>query len=88
MLLRAVFWISVVALLMPHGPDLGLGHKPTTIAELAAAPSAGCAGHEAGCAMALGVLDPFQSVAVRSLAQVKADIEQAQREAAHKPGAD
>lgn len=25
MILRAIFWIGVVALLMPHEPDLGLG---------------------------------------------------------------
>jgi hypothetical protein len=26
MIFRAVFWIGLVALLMPHEPDLGLGH--------------------------------------------------------------
>jgi hypothetical protein len=25
MILRAIFWIGLVSLLMPHGPDLGLG---------------------------------------------------------------
>lgn len=25
MILRAIFWIGLVALLMPHEPDLGLG---------------------------------------------------------------
>jgi hypothetical protein len=25
MILRAIFWIGVVAVLMPHEPDLGLG---------------------------------------------------------------
>ena len=25
MIFRAIFWIAVVALLMPHEPDLGLG---------------------------------------------------------------
>jgi hypothetical protein len=38
-----------------------------------------CKDHAAACVTALGALDSVQSVAVRSLAQVKADIEEQER---------
>lgn len=40
MLLRAVFWIGLVSLLMPHEPDLGFGRPGTSsTAGIAAVPT-------------------------------------------------
>lgn len=64
MILRALFWIVVVAIFMPHEPDLGLGRP-----ESAASP-------------VLGLLDNLHIFSVRSFAQVKAEIEESQRERA------
>lgn len=82
MIFRAIFWIGLVSLLMPHEPDLGFGRPgagaslPSQIASLAASglpkPGATCS---AACAGGLGLLDMFQTATVRSLSQVKADID-------------
>lgn len=82
MIFRAVFWIGLVSLLMPHEPDLGLGRPgagaslPSRIASLVAPglpkPGEACS---AACAGGLGVLDMFQRVTVQSLAQVKTEID-------------
>jgi hypothetical protein len=82
MILRALFWISVVAVLMPREPDLGLGRPSVTGAvtqSLQGGSKVDCASYEKACATAFGVLDSFQSVAVRGLADVKADIQSEQR---------
>jgi hypothetical protein len=83
MIFRAVFWIGLVSLLMPHEPDLGLGRPgagaslPSRIASLVTSglpkPGEACS---AACAGGLGALDMFQRVTVQSLAQVKAEIDQ------------
>ncbi|SRR5258706_8737223 len=90
MLLRAVFWIGLVSLLMPHEPDLGFGRPhagpalPTVdgawMKQAVAAPGAVCTQHAAGCQSGASMLDSFRLVALRSLEQVKADIERSQRE--------
>jgi hypothetical protein len=82
MIFRAIFWIGLVALLMPHEPDLGYGrpgaHLPnwlppgTTIQS--ANPTTVCAAHAAACARGLSLLDRFQQVAVRNLDEVRADL--------------
>jgi hypothetical protein len=85
MILRAIFWIGLVSLFMPHEPDLGFGRPGTSPA--AAAPAsitgliqaggdvkAACTRHAATCAHGLSILDGFQAYAVRSLDQVRADI--------------
>jgi hypothetical protein len=92
MILRALFWITVVSVLIPHEPDLGFGRpgaqgsivqSATSWAQTSlAAPNSVCKDHATACVAALGVLDSVQSVAVQSLAQVKADIEEQQRERA------
>ena len=92
MLLRALFWITVVSVLMPREPDLGFGRPGMqgSIVQSAASwtqsaistPNSVCKDRASSCATALGVLDSMQSVAVRSLSQVKADIEEQQRERA------
>jgi hypothetical protein len=88
MILRAIFWVTLVSVLMPHEPDLGLG-RPGTHAlssdalswasSAVSQPTQMCRGREAACAEGLSFLDSLQSVAVHSLAQVKADIEAQQR---------
>ncbi len=109
MILRAIFWIGLVSLLMPHEPDLGFGRPgsglaallpsaaapsapaPTSIAALIEAPpqtsapagaaamvpdvAAACAAHATACAGGLSILDGFQRFAVRSMDQVRADLE-------------
>jgi hypothetical protein len=96
MLLRAAFWIGVVALLMPHEPNLGLGRPnaqwwpgaalswmDATIGK----PSEICqAGDQ--CKMVLqgvsGGQNFAQNFALRGISEAKAEIEQAERErAAH-----
>ncbi|HUO88125.1 MAG TPA: hypothetical protein VMU08_03050 [Rhizomicrobium sp.] len=84
MLFRAIFWIGLVSLLMPHEPDLGFG-RPGAPAAGAAAPSldaliasggdtrAACIA--AACGRGLSVLDGFHSVAMRSMDEVRADLE-------------
>jgi hypothetical protein len=88
MILRALFWIALVSVLMPREPDLGLGRPgmhglPSEVFSWAssavAQPGQMCRGREAACTAGLGFLDSLQGVAVRSLAQVKADIEAQQR---------
>ncbi len=76
MILRALFWISVVAILMPHEPDLGLG-RPNLAGDANLGARATCP-ETGACRQALGFLDQFQSMAVRNLAEVKADIEREQ----------
>jgi hypothetical protein len=86
MIFRAVFWIGLVSLLIPHEPDLGLGRPgagaslPSQIASLAASglakPGEACS---AACAGGLGLLDMFQGATVRSLSQVKAEIDASMR---------
>ena len=86
MLLRAVFWIGLVSLLMPHEPNLGFGRphfgpSPATSAWIdRASPENICKGREAACGSGLSFLESFQAVAIRSLAQVKAEIEASQHE--------
>ena len=90
MILRAIFWIALVSVLMPHEPDLGFGRPqgtallPSQVGEwakaTAAAPGAACDGRQTACTAGLAFLDSLQIVAVRSLAQVKADIDQNRRQ--------
>jgi len=88
MLLRAIFWVGLVALMVPHEPDLGFGRPgpgaaatasapPSTITQIIQTPSVqdACANHAAACAGGLAMLDSFQAMAVRSLDEVRADIE-------------
>ena len=90
MILRAIFWIGLVSFLMPHEPDLGFGRPgaalpsamPSSIGSLIEATGAGaanaqaaCTTHREACAGTLSVLDGFQQVAIRSMDQVRADLE-------------
>ncbi len=82
MILRAIFWIGLVSFLMPREPDLGFGRpgaeiSPTSIAAIIQSTDVqgACTAHAQACAGGLSLLDGFQAYAVRSLDQVRADIE-------------
>jgi hypothetical protein len=86
MLFRALFWIGVVAVLMPREPDLGLGRPGTShsfVPDLEHGADLNCRDYGKTCATALSFVDTFQSFAVKNLAQVKTDIEEDERAAAH-----
>jgi hypothetical protein len=78
MLLRAVFWIGLVSLLMPHEPDLGFGRPgasatPSSIG--AFVQSDGSAQNACSKDCGLSILGGFQSIAMRSMDEVRADLE-------------
>ncbi|MEJ0040902.1 MAG: hypothetical protein WDM81_01140 [Rhizomicrobium sp.] len=82
MIMRAIFWIGLVSFLMPREPDLGFGRpgadvSPASIAALIQSTDVqgACDRHREACAGGLSVLDGFQAYAVRSLDQVRTDIE-------------
>lgn len=82
MIMRAIFWIGLVSFLMPHEPDLGFGRPSSNLSTQSVASliqatdvQSACMAHQEACAGGLSVLDNFQSFAVRSLDQVRADIE-------------
>jgi len=90
MLFRAIFWIGLVALLMPHEPDLGYGRPHATVSlpsglanwlggEMKAHPDF-CDTHRGACSAGANILAGMQSLALRSLGQVKAEIEANERE--------
>jgi hypothetical protein len=90
MIFRAIFWIGLVAILMPHEPDLGFGRPdgldaavPSEFADMAKTvqpglkdPASLCQYNTHACATSLSLLDNFRTMTVHSLAQVKADIEE------------
>jgi hypothetical protein len=90
MIFRAIFWIAVVAILMPHEPDLGLGRPGVTasvpgaifsrLTALVEPAGADCKDREMACMAASGAASQLQNTAFQSLAQVKAEIEEARRE--------
>jgi len=95
MIFRAVFWIGLVSLLAPHEPDLGLGRpgagtvpssSPATVQ--AAATGLSRSGTDCGLPCAGTLLSVFHlnsnGELVKGLADIKAQIEQAQRERAAK----
>lgn len=78
MLFRAVFWIGLVSVLMPHEPDLGLG-RPSAGQGLSSALMSAAEDSFAGrspdhVSGAASGESAFQSFALRSLAQIRADI--------------
>ena len=94
MIFRAIFWIGLVALLMPHEPDLGFGRPdglnagiPSEITAWAKDkvqpelkdPESLCRYNTHACAASVSLLDNFKEMTVHSLAQVKADIAQSRR---------
>ena len=91
MLFRAMFWVTMVAVFTPHEPDLGLGRPVSSSAALvaqtrealtggaASLARSNCGEPSAACAASAGFLDSFKFAATRSLAEVKAEMEQAPR---------
>ena len=88
MIFRAIFWVGLVALLMPHEPDLGLG-RPAAIdsplPQIAAwtkdkvgpnlnDPANLCRYNAQACATTATLLDDFKATTLHSLASIKADI--------------
>jgi hypothetical protein len=101
MIFRAIFWIGLVALLMPREPDLGFGRPDSVgapvegqIAQWAATnvkpelsdPKSLCRYNADACNAGVAVLDGFRAAAIRSLAAVKADIAQNGRAHTQSPG--
>ena len=88
--LRAIFWITVVALLMPREPDLGFGRPdgmPSWLSALGAPASAnGCADSQTACT-GIALLDGLQATALVGLARVKAEIAEQKRVREHASGA-
>jgi hypothetical protein len=91
MIFRAIFWVGLVALLMPHEPDLGFGRPASIDSDVTgqvsdwtkvnvqtnlAHPTGLCRYNPYDCAKGVTLLDNFKSAATRSLADVRADIEQ------------
>ncbi len=90
MIFRAIFWIAVVAILMPREPDLGLGRPGATaslpgaiisrLTSLVEPGTANCKDREMACIAASGAASELRHTAFRSLAEVKSEIEEAKRE--------
>ena len=86
MIFRAIFWIGLVSLLMPHEPDLGLGRPGASTPPLTPAsirsPANGLSRMDCSSACA-GLLSVFHLNSDRltaGLADVKAQIEQDRRD--------
>jgi hypothetical protein len=95
MIVRALFWIAVVAVLMPREPDLGLGRPGATasapeallsrLASLvepaqAAQAATPCRSDPIACIAANNVSLKVPDFAASGLASVKAQLEEARRE--------
>jgi len=86
MIFRAVFWIAVVAVFMPHEPDLGFGRPgaqvfpPTKFADWTPAkikaPGTPCEGRQALCAGGLILADDLRNTILSNLDRVKTDLKQ------------
>lgn len=77
MLFRALFWIGVVAVLMPREPGFAFGRsREASSLSSAAASTFDCREHPTFCAARFGLFNSLQAVALRSLIQVKAELEE------------
>jgi hypothetical protein len=91
MIFRAIFWIGLVAVLMPHEPDLGFGRPDAAGGDVAgevtdwaktkvganiADPKGLCRYNADACATGVSLLDDFRNATRRSLAEVRQDIRQ------------
>lgn len=90
MIFRAIFWIGLVAVLMPHEPDLGFG-RPDQVDSGVATDVAGwaksklapglsdpkslCRFNTQACSTGASAIDNMRDAAMHGLAGVKADIE-------------
>jgi len=91
MILRAVFWIGLVALLMPHEPDLGFG-RPDAIdpglgkqlsswmsPNAAADPKTLCQYNAQACSAGGNFVEVVREATLQTLSQVKAELRDSQR---------
>ena len=89
MLIRALFWIAVVSILMPHASDWNAGRTAAEAAgralrAAAPEPVAGSTSRDADFDSFGALAAAFDRAALRNLAEVKAEIEeQERRRAAH-----
>jgi len=87
MLFKAVFWIAVISMLMPREPNLGFGRPaagsglPGAVAEWTRdkietnlGDADFCHNNAQDCATGTTLFDDAKAMALRSLAEVKADI--------------
>ena len=92
MILRAMFFVAVVAILMPHEPNLGLGRPGgnisaasmfSTVASVLVPSPENCKDRAMECAAATAASGQLQTAAFQSLGQIKAelDAERAERHA-------
>lgn len=93
-MVRVIFWLTVVALLMPREPDVGFGRPdanagfsslaPSMAANSAAPRSApNCKDYQAACEAGLELADQLQTAALLGLARVKVEIERQKRMRGH-----
>jgi len=86
MIFRAIFWIGLVSLLMPHEPDLGLGRPGASTQQLTPASIRSSANGlsrtdcSSACAGLLSVFHLNSDRLTAGLADVKAQIEQDRRD--------
>jgi hypothetical protein len=79
MIFRAIFWIGLVAFLMPHEPDLGFGRpgaQPSAPSRDAIGGMIRSTSAEGGCRQdcSTGFLAGVRALAIRNLDQVRADL--------------
>ena len=87
MILRAIFWIGVVAVLMPREPDLGLGRPGASAPSALLArfesvftpDTATCAKDPIACAAADHARGSIPDITARGLAEVKSEFDEARR---------
>ena len=92
-MVRAIFWLTVVALLMPREPDVGLGQPgagasfsglaPMAATASAVRPTANCKDYQSACETGLALVDQLQTAALIGLARVKVEIEHQKRMRGH-----
>ena len=93
MIFRAALGLALVALYLPHQPDLGLGRPgagaslPVAMTNMAASgEDSVCDRNAQVCTRGLALLDAFQEGAIRGLAEVKAEIDASRQARAANPG--
>ncbi|MDE1938675.1 MAG: hypothetical protein KGI68_06625 [Alphaproteobacteria bacterium] len=86
MILRAAFWVALVAVLLPHEPDLGLG-RPSLEGLLpaktpdwlsASVPTRACEDPQGTCVGGLVLADDLRSTILTNLDRVKAELKESE----------
>lgn len=74
MILRAIFWISVVAVFIPREPDLGFGPPGGLLPPGTAKSALACEDPEAACPGALVLAQDLRDTVLTHLDRVKAEL--------------